>query len=107
MPTRSETLTLPNPPSASFNALVTLDAATGAMRRHDLGNRLAGERVFIPRRGGSGEQDGWLVVYAFDPATQTSDLLLLDAAQIEEAPVAVIGLPQRVPQGLHGNWIPD
>ncbi len=107
LPTRSETLTIPHPPSASFNALVTLDATTGATRRHDLGNRLGGEPVFIPRPGGGGEQDGWLVVYAFDPATETSDLLLLDAARIDEAPVAVIRLPQRVPQGLHGNWIPD
>jgi len=107
LPTRTDSLTLPNPPSASFNALVTLDAATGATRRHDLGNRLAGEPVFVPRPGGGGEQDGWIAVYAFDPAAGTSDLLLLDAARIEEAPVAVIRLPQRVPQGLHGNWIPD
>jgi carotenoid cleavage dioxygenase len=107
LPTRSETLTMPNPPSASFNALVTLDAATGAMRRHDLGNRLAGEPIFIPRPGGTGEQDGWIATYAYDPATDTSDLLLLDAARIDEAPVAVIRMPQRVPQGLHGNWMPD
>jgi carotenoid cleavage dioxygenase len=107
LPTRSQTLTMPNPPSASFNALVTLDAATGAMRRHDLGNRLAGEPIFIPRPGGTGEQDGWIATYAYDPATDTSDLLLLDAARIDEAPVAVIRMPQRVPQGLHGNWMPD
>ena len=42
---------------------------------------------------------------AFDPENQTSDLVLLDAAHIDADPVAVIRLPQRVPQGLHGNWI--
>jgi carotenoid cleavage dioxygenase len=31
--------------------------------------------------------------------------VLLDARRIEEPPVAVIEMPQRVPQGLHGNWI--
>ena len=37
---------------------------------------------------------------------RTSDLALLDAARLEDGPVAVIRLPQRVPQGLHGAWIP-
>jgi carotenoid cleavage dioxygenase len=34
-----------------------------------------------------------------------SNFVLLDAHRIEEAPVVVIELPQRVPQGLHGNWM--
>ncbi|AZI35862.1 carotenoid oxygenase family protein [Caenibius tardaugens] len=29
----------------------------------------------------------------------------LGLAPIDADPVAVIRLPQRVPQGLHGNWI--
>ncbi|WP_367278481.1 carotenoid oxygenase family protein, partial [uncultured Amaricoccus sp.] len=49
---------------------------------------------------------GWLATYLYDPAAGTSDLALLDAARIEEAPVAVIRMPQRVPQGLHGAWLP-
>jgi carotenoid cleavage dioxygenase-like enzyme len=105
VPTRSDSLRLENPPSAVFNTIVKLDAATGATWRHDLGNRIAGEPVFIPRGGGA-EDDGYLVVYAYDPVAGTSDLVLLDAARIGEAPVAVIRLPQRVPQGLHGTWVP-
>jgi hypothetical protein len=38
---------------------------------------------------------------------RTSDLVLLDAAHIDAKPVAVVLLPQRVPQGLHGTWIPN
>jgi len=36
----------------------------------------------------------------------TRELALLDAARVEEAPVALIRRPQRVPQGLHGAWFP-
>jgi carotenoid cleavage dioxygenase len=72
--------------------------------RHDFGNKIAGEATFIPR-GTAGEDDGILAVFAFDPVTEASDLVLLDAAHVDSDPVAVIRLPQRVPQGLHGNWM--
>jgi carotenoid cleavage dioxygenase-like enzyme len=73
--------------------------------RHDFGNKIAGEATFI-RRGTSAEDDGFLAIFAFDPVNRTSDLVLLDAAHVDANPVAIIRLPQRVPQGLHGNWIP-
>ncbi|MCR0981482.1 carotenoid oxygenase family protein [Roseomonas populi] len=106
LPTRTGTLAMERPPSSTFNAVVKVDAETGATRQHDAGNRVLGEPVFIPRAASGAEDDGYLITYAYDPSTGTSDLLLLDAARIEEAPVAVIRMPQRVPQGLHGNWMP-
>ena len=65
---------------------------------------LIGEAVFIPR--GAGETDGWLATYVYHPEDATSDLVLLDAAAPDAAPVAVIRMPQRVPAGLHGIWVP-
>ena len=53
------------------------------------------------------EDDGYIATFVYDPATQGSTLVLLHADRIEEAPAAVIQMPQRVPQGLHGNWIAD
>jgi hypothetical protein len=37
---------------------------------------------------------------------RTSDFVLFDAARIDAEPVVVVRLPQRVPQGLNGSWIP-
>jgi carotenoid cleavage dioxygenase len=96
----------PDPPSATFNALVKVDMETGTTRSYDAGSHILGEPAFIPRPGGTREDDGYLATYSFDPAARTSDLLILKAARVELGPVAVIRLPQRVPQGLHGNWIP-
>ena len=105
VPTLTDTLRIANPPSATFNTMMKVNTETGDIVRHDFGNRVAGEATFIPR-GSGGEDDGYLAIYAFDPVNRTSDLVLLDAAHVDAEPVAVIRMPQRVPQGLHGNWMP-
>jgi carotenoid cleavage dioxygenase len=108
LPTRTASLKTSDTASDVFNTMLKVDTATGQIARHDFGNRIAGEAVFIPRdgRGGGREDDGYLAIFAFDPANRTSDFVLLDAARIDADPVAVVRLPQRVPQGLHGTWIP-
>jgi carotenoid cleavage dioxygenase-like enzyme len=106
LPTLTNTLQLANPPSATFNTMMKVNTETGDIVRHDFGNRVAGEATFIPRKPNGGEDDGYLAIFAFDPVNRTSDLVLLDAAHIDAEPVAVIRMPQRVPQGLHGNWMP-
>src|SRR4029453_4776358 len=37
------------------------------------------EPVFVPRPGGSGETDGWVLVLVYDEATETSHVAVLDA----------------------------
>jgi carotenoid cleavage dioxygenase len=61
--------------------------------------------VFVPRTPASAEDDGYLALFVFDPASRSSDFVLLDAAHVDDEPVAVVRLPRRVPQGLHGAWI--
>jgi len=39
-------------------------------------------------------------------AENGSRLLLLDALNLSQGPVASIALPFRMRQGLHGNWVP-
>lgn len=105
MPTLSDSFTIPDQPPAVFNTMLKFDTERGEFRRHDFGNRIIGEAAFVPAPGKHGEDQGYLAVFAYDPQDRHSDFILLDAAHIEEEPVAVIRLPQRVPQGLHGNWI--
>ncbi|MBB3178751.1 carotenoid oxygenase family protein [Variovorax sp. Sphag1AA] len=105
VPTLTSSLKLPDPPSAVFNTVLKFDTETGRSSRHDLGNQIVGEAAFVPRPGGHREDDGYLAAFTYDPARRSSNFVLLDARRIEEAPVAVIEMPQRVPQGLHGNWI--
>jgi carotenoid cleavage dioxygenase-like enzyme len=103
LPTLTDTLRLATPPSDTFNTMLKANVETGDVTRHDFGNRIAGEAVFVPR--GNREDDGYLAIFCYDPVNRTSDFVLLDAARIEADPVAIVRLPQRVPQGLHGTWI--
>lgn len=65
-----------------------------------------GEAVFAPAPGQSDELAGWYLSYVYDPVRDGSDLVIIDASDFEAEPVARVRLPQRVPHGFHGNWIP-
>ena len=83
------------------------DLVGGTTVEVDLGpGRIASEMVFVPAGGAAGEDDGWLMGYVYDAARDLSDLVILDAHDFGH-PVATVHLPARVPQGFHGNWIPD
>jgi carotenoid cleavage oxygenase len=66
-----------------------------------------GEAVFVPRAADVGEADGWVLVLVYDAASDASALHVLNAGDIAGEPQAVVRLPQRVPAGFHGNWVPD
>jgi carotenoid cleavage dioxygenase len=46
------------------------------------------------------------MVYATNAATLDTDFCIFDAADITSGPLARVHLPQRVPAGFHGNWMP-
>jgi carotenoid cleavage dioxygenase len=43
--------------------------------------------------------------YVVSIAAQTTDLVILNAANFEAAPQAIIHIPHRIPPGFHGNWV--
>lgn len=89
------------------NFLIKHDLETGSRQLHDFGpHRHPGEFVFQPRHPEAGEDEGWLMGYVVDAATETTDFVILDAARFGAAPQAVVALPHRIPTGFHGNWIP-
>ncbi len=92
-------------PAGSMHALMRVDGETGQRQLRDFGSDLIGEAVFVPDPERSGEDEGYLALFRYDPARDSSDFLLLDARDLEADPVAVVALPRRVPQGLHGSWV--
>jgi carotenoid cleavage dioxygenase len=90
-----------------LSGLIKYDLAKGTSETHEYGKgRMGGEGVFVPRPGGSEEDDGWLVNYVYDQATNRSEMVVVDARDFQAKPVARVMLPARVPYGFHGTWIP-
>jgi 8'-apo-carotenoid 13,14-cleaving dioxygenase len=82
------------------------DLVAGTRQVHDFGaSRLPGEFVFIPKAGGSAEDDGWLMGYVVDVDSQTTDLVIINAIAFEGPAQARITIPHRIPPGFHGNWV--
>ena len=51
------------------------------------------------------EDDVWLMALCYDAASNQSELVVLDALDIEAGPIAVLPLRNPIPHGLHGNWV--
>jgi len=84
-----------------------LDTETGRLRRFDYGEHaIAEEHVIVPRPGQSGELDARLLGTTYDAHRQATVLNLLDAAHVEDGPIAQAVLPYALPLGFHGNFHP-
>ena len=84
------------------------DVDTGATQAHQLGaNRHGGEPVFVPAENSTSEDDGYLMSFVYDKNDNKSELIIVDASNMEAEPVARVHLPVRVPAGFHGSWIAD
>jgi carotenoid cleavage dioxygenase-like enzyme len=88
--------------------LLKYDLQSGSSEMHDFGPGSApGEGVFVPASPGASEDEGYVLSYVYDAERNGSDLVVLDAGNFAAPPLARVKLPQRVPFGFHGNWVPD
>jgi carotenoid cleavage dioxygenase-like enzyme len=90
----------------TFVGLVKYDNESGSSELYDYGDqRFGGEAVFAPRVGATAEDDGYLVCFIHDEATDQSECLIIDAQKLSAGPVARILMPHRVPYGFHAGWV--
>lgn len=92
----------------SPDGLKKFDFKEGRSEIHSDGDhRLFLEPVFVPKSPTAAEDEGWIMAYVYDKTTDKSDVVILAAQDFAAKPIATIHLPQRVPFGFHGNWVPD
>lgn len=88
------------------DSLIKRDMQSNALQARAFGaGREPSEFVFVPSSADSGEDEGVVMGFVYNRASDLSDLVMLDAQTLEE--VATVHLPARVPHGLHGNWVSD
>ncbi|HEY3242605.1 MAG TPA: carotenoid oxygenase family protein [Phycisphaerae bacterium] len=89
------------------DAIAHIDFKTGKRAVRMLGpGDAASEPVVVPRCASAPEGDGYIIALVYRAASDTSELLILDAPTIAGEPAAVLKLPRRVPAGTHGNFVP-
>lgn len=92
-------------PTLQFDGWLKYDLQSGRCASFDLpADRVGDEAVFVPRPGGHGEDDGWLVSYEHDRGGGASGCVVIDATTLDR--VATLRLPQRIPPGFHATWVP-
>jgi all-trans-8'-apo-beta-carotenal 15,15'-oxygenase len=92
-------------PNGMFHGLQLCDLQRGGQRRYDYGDRMVvEEHVVVPKPGREGELDAWLLGTTFDTVRKVTVLNVLDAAYIEDGPLAQAALPYTLPYGFHGNF---
>jgi carotenoid cleavage dioxygenase-like enzyme len=89
-------------------SIVRYDLTTGNSEVHDFGTgRHPGEAAPAARPDAKGELDGYVMTYVHDDIAGRTELVIVDASDFAAPPVARIPLPQRVPYGFHGSWVPS
>jgi len=92
--------------STLFDGIIKYDFNNGKSQTHEYGKgRYGGEAVFVPRPHGKAEDDGWLLSYVYDTTEDSSELVVVNAQDVNSQPVARVLIPQRVPYGFHGTWV--
>jgi len=64
-----------------------------------------GKGVFAPRPTATAEDDCWLITFVYDEGAGTSELVVVNAQDVNTSPLARVIMPQRVPYGFHGTWV--
>lgn len=91
-----------------FEGVYKYDFHTDDVQAHMYSSsEVCGEHVFAPDPDGESEDDGWLLSFVTDRATEQSELVILDARDIAAEPVARVQMAARVPIGFHAHWFAD
>ncbi|TGO07513.1 hypothetical protein BTUL_0270g00130 [Botrytis tulipae] len=88
-----------------YNSIGLYDIKTKKYEKYFAGpHKLCQEPVFIPRDKRAKECDGFVMALLNNYAEMTSELVILDTADMSKH-VALVKLPIRLRTGLHGNWV--
>jgi all-trans-8'-apo-beta-carotenal 15,15'-oxygenase len=93
--------------NAPLQAILKIDHLTGDRQLWSAAPRgFVGEPIFVPRSSDSeaAEDDGWVLTMVFNAETERSEVVILDARDLNQGPLARLRLKHHVPYGLHGMF---
>ncbi len=92
--------------NAPLQALEKVDLETGNKQVWSAAPQgFVSEPNFVPSTHDGDEDDGWLLSLIYDSTHHRSDLVILDAKDLNQGPIAKLHLKHHIPYGLHGNFV--
>jgi carotenoid cleavage dioxygenase-like enzyme len=93
--------------AGTFSNIARFDHKTGQRETFEMSPHMGtSEAIFVPKSASAEEGEGYLLSNVYDGTTDKSHLLILDAQNPSQGPLAKAYLDHRVPYGFHGNWMP-
>ena len=87
-----------------FDAILKLDVEKGTVEKLVCEpGTWCSEALFVPKRGATAEDDGYLLTLVYDAVDDRSALWVLDARTMG-APLARASFDHAIPPGFHGVW---
>ncbi|MEM6401545.1 MAG: carotenoid oxygenase family protein [Cyanobacteria bacterium P01_D01_bin.116] len=92
--------------NAPLQAFEKVDLETGEKQIWSAApHGFASEPNFVPRNRHDIEDDGWILGLVYDSTHHRSDVVILDAKDLNQGPIARLHLKNHIPYGLHGNFV--
>ncbi len=93
--------------NAPLQAILKVDLESGLRQLWSAAPRgFISEPVFVDRPNSTDEDDGWILTLVYDAAHDRSDVVILDAKDLNKGAIARLHLKHHVPYGLHGTFAP-
>lgn len=105
--------------NAPLQAILKLDMVTGDRQLWTAApSGYVSEPIFVPRQPSAyrnglptadlvgAEDEGWVLTLVYDAQHDRSDVVILDAQNLEQGAIARLHLNHHVPYGLHGSFTP-
>ena len=89
-----------------FNSLTRLEVKSGKAKHFSLGpGTTVAEPIHVPSE--KPDHEGYLIMEVSLHNEKLTDVVILEAANIEKGPIARIKLPFRLRHQVHGTWYPE
>lgn len=94
--------------NAPLQAILKLDLKSGERQLWSAApHGFISEPIFVERPNATDEDDGWVITLVYDSTHHRSDVVILDARDLNQEPLARLHLKHHVPYGLHGSFTPE
>lgn len=94
-----------NEGNAPLQAILKIDPETGEQQMWSAAPKgFVGEPVFVSRPNSTQEDDGWVLTLVYDAESDRTEVVILDATNLNAEPVAKLHLKHHLPYGLHGSF---